>query len=194
MTLTPAATLNPMNESPLTIRLRSYLPGPDAWGRDQGQQVQERLREVVDKKPSATVVVISLDGVVRTDSSFPRVAVVMLAEYYRRQRGICLVDLTGEDLFENWDAAAQLRQYPLFVWQQGGYRIIGPQPSEGTRDMLIYVLRQTVTTASEAAAQLGISVQNASNKLKQLWEGGYILRRERAASTGGVEYMYAPIR
>ncbi len=59
--------------------------------------------------------------------------------------------------------------------------------------MLRYVLSVEAATAGEAARALDIKVPNASNKLKDLWEEGYILRRERTAPTGGVEYEYVRI-
>jgi hypothetical protein len=105
-----------------------------------------------------------------------------------------LLDVTDADLLDNWDAAAIKREQPLIVWLADGYRVLGPLPSEGLREMFQYVLSVPVATTSAAAKALNLKTANASNKLKQLWEAGYILRRERAASSGGVEYEYLPIR
>jgi len=35
-----------------------------------------------------------------------------------------------------------------------------------------------------------MSVANASNKFRQLWEKGFLLRREEVAESGGMEYTY----
>jgi hypothetical protein len=135
---------------------------------------------------------ISLDGVKRTDISFPREAVVELARSYRGQRGFCLTDASDPDLLDNWDAAASKLEQPLFVWNNGAvFRRLGPQPSAGLREMLEYVLSVPVARTSEVATALHLKVPNASNKLKQLWREGYILRREQSANTGGVEYEYS---
>jgi len=134
---------------------------------------------------------ISLDGVERTDISFPREAVIELARSYRGQRGFCLTDVSDQDLLDNWDAAADKLKQPLFVYNNGAlFRSLGPEPSIGLREMLEYVQSVPVARTSEAAAALHLKVPNASNKLKQLWQEGYILRREQSATSGGVEYEY----
>jgi predicted transcriptional regulator len=51
------------------------------------------------------------------------------------------------------------------------------------------------TRASDYTAKTKeISITNASTKFKQLWESGFLLRREAAAESGGVEYVYVPIK
>ncbi|MDQ2886751.1 MAG: DNA-binding protein, partial [Chloroflexota bacterium] len=80
------------------------------------------------------------------------------------------------------------------VWERGmDCRILGPRPSVGLQDMLSYVLSVPVARTSEAATALDLKIPNASNKLKQLWQEGYILRREQSANSGGVEYEYVRI-
>ena len=175
------------------IRLRDYM-GPDGWGRIQGRRVREQLQARVESCPTEDIIVLSLDGVEHTDVSFPRESVVELAKQYRGQRGFCLTHLNDPDLLENWDAAALKREQPLIVWGTNmTYCILGPQPSAGLRDMLMYVLSVPVARTSDAASALDLKVPNASNKLKQLWLEGYILRRERVAHSGGVEYEYVRI-
>ena len=178
----------------MDIRLETYMGGPDGWGHALGEQMQEVLRSLIEAHPEELIIRISLDGVERTDISFPRKAVVELARSYRGQRGICLTDIVDQDLLDNWDAAASRLEQPLFVWKDGVvFRQLGPEPSVGLREMLHYVNRVPVARTSEAAATLHLKVPNASNKLKQLWLEGYILRRERSASSGGVEYEYLRI-
>lgn len=176
------------------IRLREFMSRSDGWGHIQGRRVREQLQALIESCPTEDIVVISLDGVEHTDVSFPRESVVELAKQYRGQRGFCLTHLHDPDLLENWDAAALKREQPLFVWgEQTSYRILGPQPSAGLQDMLRYVLSVPVAFTSEAASTLNLKIPNASNKLKQLWLEGYILRQEHVASSGGVEYAYIKI-
>jgi hypothetical protein len=152
------------------------------------------LRALVQSSPTEDILVISLDGVEHVDVSFPRESVVELAKLYRGERGVCLKHLSDPDLLENWEAAALRREQPLFVWGENAtHCIIGPQPSVGLRDMLKYVLSVPVAFTSEAASALHLKVPNASNKLKQLWLDGYIMRREHTASSGGIEYAYVKI-
>ncbi len=178
----------------MDIRLRTHMHNSDGWGHIQGRQVHEKLRVLIESHPTESIIRISLDGVKRTDISFPREAVIELARSYRGQRGFCLTDVSDPDVLENWDAAALSREQPLLVWgKEMTYRIIGPQPSAGLRQMLQYVLSVPVVRTSEAAAVLHLKIPNASNKLKQLWQEGYILRQEQSASSGGVEYEYVRI-
>jgi hypothetical protein len=166
----------------------------DGWGNEQGRMLYSRLLDLVEKNPAELVFSISLEGVRRTDSSFPREGVVRLAKHFRCSRGLCLSDIHSVDLIENWDAAAIRMGQPLTIWDGDKWRIIGPPPSEGTKGMLNFVLSVPKTTTSEAAAGLRLQVPNASNKLKKLWEEGYILRMERIAPSGGVEHEYFRIR
>ncbi len=182
----------------MDIRLLEHMDNrPDGWGHIQGRQVYERLRATVETHPSEAIFCISLAGVERTDITFPRESVVELALHYRGRRGFCLIDASDEDLLDNWDAAAQRREQPLMVWNNihdpRPRRILGPEISTGLREMFSYVLSVPVARTSEAAASLNLKVPNASNKLKQLWQEGYILRREQSASSGGVEYCYVRI-
>lgn len=176
----------------MKVHLREYMNNhSDGWGHVQGRQTYERLRALVEAHPAEEIIRISLDGVKRTDITFPRESVVELAKQYRGRRGFCLIDVNDQDLLDNWDAAALRQEQPLMVWNEGQLlRVLGPQPGTGLRDMFAYVLSVPVARTSEAAASLGLKVPNASNKLKQLWQEGYILRREQSASSGGVEYEY----
>ncbi|HVB74451.1 MAG TPA: hypothetical protein VNE38_12930 [Ktedonobacteraceae bacterium] len=178
----------------MNIRLLKLMDSPDGWGHIQGRQVYEKLRALVEDHSSVEIFRISFDGVKRTDISFPRESVVELARSYRGLLGFCIINANDQDLLDNWDAAASKREQPLMVWGKNGIdRILGPQPGTGLREMFKYVISVPIARTSEAATALGLKVPNASNKLKQLWLEGYILRREQSASSGGVEYEYIRI-
>ncbi len=179
----------------MDICLRTHMNSSDGWGHVQGRETYEKLRTVVETHPADLIFRISLEGVRHTDISFPRESVIELAKGYRGYRGFCLTDLSDSDLLENWDAAARKREQPLMVWNKDivAPTILGPKPSTGLREMFQYVLSVPVARTSEAAANLHLKIPNASNKLKQLWLEGYILRREQSASSGGMEYEYIRI-
>jgi len=178
----------------MNIRLREKMEDRDGWGQAQGLRVREKLRADIEAHPQEVIIRISLADVRYTDITFPRTAVIELAKSYRGKRGFCLVDVRDPDVLDNWDAAARWLEQPVIVWENDeDYRILGPQPSIGLQPMLQYVLSISVARTSEAAEALHLKVQNASNKLKQLWQEGYILRREQSASSGGVEYEYIRI-
>jgi hypothetical protein len=56
---------------------------------------------------------------------------------------------------------------------------------------LSFALTRGQARAAEfAEAKTGMSIANASTKFKQLWEQGFLLRRESVADTGGIEFIY----
>lgn len=185
-----SALIAMMNENGLTIRLRDSMDHDDAWGHTAGQEVSKRLLVVLRENPGAIVIRVSLAGVKRTDASFPRESVIKLAKQFRKAKGFCLVDADDADLLDNWDAAAQKQEQPLLVWQAAGWRLLGPKPSEGLRALFDYMLDREAVTTNEVCAALRLNAPNASNKLRALWEQGYVLRRERTATSGGLEYEY----
>jgi len=104
------------------------------------------------------------------------------------------VEAGDTDLLENWDAAAVRLQQPLTAWDGVTCQILGPPAPEGTRPILEYVLSAEDCTAAEAAVHLDLQLSNASNKLRQLFTTGYIMRTPRTAPSGGIEHVYARIR
>jgi predicted transcriptional regulator len=71
---------------------------------------------------------------------------------------------------------------------------VGLQPAQGTVDALQFALVKPEVRAAEFAAVSGTSITNASTKFKQLWDQGFLLRQERNAESGGVEFLYRRIR
>ena len=184
-----------MNEVVAVIKLHEVVGAADAWGNRQGREAYSKLLEIVEANPGAVIFRVSLAGIERNDASFPRESVVALAKRFRGHRGFCLVDVTDPDLLDNWDAAALKLEQPIHVWSSDGTpRLLGPKPPSGGAAMLEYVLGQQSATASRAAKELKLQITNASSKLKQLCEQGFILRREDTAASGGVEYTYFGIR
>lgn len=173
--------------------LRDFMDRSEGWGRNQGREVYRRLLEFVETSPGTIVFKISLKGVERLDISFSSETVIELARRYRRTKGFCLVDLSDKDLIENLDAAAEKKEQPMLVWRERSADLIGNEPSEGTREAFQFAMGRAQSRAAEFAAQKRISIANASMKFKQLWEQGFLLRRESTADTGGVEFVYQRI-
>ena len=183
-----------MNESAGVLTLRDFMDRPDGWGRVQGREVYQRLLRSVEEKAGTVVLKISMKGVQRLDISFASETIVELARRYRGTKGFCVVDLSDPDLIENIDAAAAKKALPLTVWQGKSPRMIGAAPSQGCREALDFALaRPQVRAAEFATGKKDMSIANASMKFKQLWERGFLLRRESAADSGGVEFVYQRI-
>lgn len=186
-----------MNENSTTIRLRDLISSSDAWGHEEGREVYSKLLRIVESNPSVGIFRISLEGVKRTDSSFPRESVIELAKRFRGSKGFYLTDIASQDLFDNWDMAAIKKKQPLFIWKNkddDSYQIIGPQPSRGNKEVFEYVVSVSHATAVSCARALGLKLTNVSSKLKYLCEQGFLLRRDETALSGGIEYDYFPIK
>jgi len=155
--------------------------------------VYQRLLDFIEGNSGTVVFQISMRDVQRVDISFASETIIELARRFRRTKGFCLVDLTDQDLIENIDAAGEKKEQPLLVWRGKSANLIGMKPSEGTREAFQFAMGRPQSRAAEFAVQKSISIANASMKFKQLWEEGFLLRRESTADTGGVEFLYSPI-
>lgn len=182
-----------MNER-MTIRLRDFMDRDDAWGTEEGHAVYLKLVHFVERHPGVDIFVVSLDGVSRTDSSFPRESVMEVARRYRKKLGFCIVGTTSQDLLDNWDEAAKKKEQPMVAWFAKGYRLLGPQPSTGKAKVFPFVADRFETRATDVSRTFNWKIANSSMKLKQLWEEGFILRRETGANSGGIEFVYFPAR
>lgn len=178
----------------LEIKLRSYLKSSHAFGNEQGREVLQKLQQYVDVHQSQKVFSISMDGVEATDASFPRESVVSLIKMLKGERGFYLYDFPSEDMVDNWNYAAQAKSQPVIIKLKKGYRVIGPELTSSAKELLDFVMLKSAVTTAEVAAKFDISVQNASAKLKKLYDQGLILGSKEAAETGGLEYVYTPIK
>jgi hypothetical protein len=185
--------MKPMNEVVRVLQLRNVMDRGEGWGRDQGREVYQRMLRFVEDNPGVAIFKVSMKGVNRLDISFSSETIVELARRFRSRKGFCLVDLTDRDLIENLDAAAEKKDQPMLVWHGKSADLIGAEPSEGTREAFAFAMSRSECKAAEFATRRGISIANASMKFKQLWEQGFLLRRETAADSGGVEFVYQRI-
>ena len=183
-----------MNENRIIIRLFDFMESAEGWGRSQGRDVYQKLIDFVETHPGVPVFRISLEGVKRVDISFASETVVELARRYRGNKGFCFFDLADKDMSENWEAAAERKSQPIMVWAGDSCFVIGVQPSQGSLGAFNFALERKFTRAAEFASSTpGMSIANASTKFKQLWEQGFLLRREDASGSGGIEFLYMSI-
>ncbi|MBR8842860.1 helix-turn-helix domain-containing protein [Pseudoalteromonas sp. JC3] len=185
-----------MNQNKIQIKLRDLTARSDIHGNREGKEVYQKLLEIIQNHPESSLVEISLDGITRSDASFPRESVVSIARQFSGEKGVYLVGIDPEDndLLDNWHYAALFKKQPLTVWFDDKYKTLGPTLTSSMTSVLEYVLLRNETTASDIAIQFDISIPNASSKLKKLAQDGYILRIEKVASSGGIEFVYSPIK
>jgi len=183
-----------MNQNSVGVRLRDFTSSERPFGNIEGKEVFRKLASLVEHNAQTQIFGVSLEGIRATDASFPRESVVALAKHFRGERGFYLTDFEDRDLVDNWNYAARFKEQPLVIWHKSEFEIIGPELNSSTRSLVNYVLENRSVLASQAAADLGLSVQNASTRLKNLVAAGYILRVEDVAESGGIEFKYNAIR
>jgi len=183
-----------MNENAVTLRLRDFMKSSHGWGRSQGREVYGKLLDYVESHSGVLIFRVSMEDVERVDISFASETLVELASRYRSRKGFCFVDLEDIDMIENWEAAAERKKQPLMLWKNGECQPIGVRPSQGNLEAYNFALRHGNVRAAEFAQENPeVNIQNASMKFKQLWEKGFLLRRENIAGSGGVEFVYFSI-
>ena len=125
--------------------------------------------------------------------TFARETIIAMIQQHLGRHGVCLADPTSEDVFENIAAAAERAKVPVVIWRGDLPQLVGPAPSGGLAPAFAAAMTRPQLRAAELAQALGISLTNASNKLKQLWAGGYLMRDEVTSATGGNEFVYTRI-
>jgi len=117
-----------------------------------------------------------------------------LARRHKKEKGVCIVNLKDEDIIENIDLAANKKMQPIFIWLENTLKILGHKPTEGLRDALCFAMdREEVRSADYVIHREGMGISNASSKFKALWNDGFLLRKEAASASGGVEHVYSRI-
>ena len=176
------------------IRLRDFMERDEGWGRAQGREVYVKLIGFIENHPGILVFKISLEGVQKFDMSFASETIVEAARRYRGKKGFCIIDPNNPDMLENLEAATQRKDQPLMVTSNGEFRVIGVMPSQGNLDALRFALERPKSRVADFVDSVrGTSLTNASNKFRQLWEKGFLLRREEVAESGGLEFTYIRI-
>lgn len=166
-------------------------------GDDEGKLIFDEFVFFIDQKPQYNIFYISIKGTV-FDASFAREAIVRLAKHYRKNKGICLLDADKEMLRLNLLAPVLSLGQPIPYYSKGNFDHIKIDkigiPSKTNLPLFNFVFENGITSASEVAEHLDFKVNNASTKLKSLYEEGFLLRTEDKSESGGVEYKYYAIK
>ncbi|MGS2724868.1 hypothetical protein ACVBEJ_14100 [Porticoccus sp. GXU_MW_L64] len=175
------------------MRLIEFTENDHPFGNQQGRAALLKLSDYIDDH-EADIYEISLEGIVATDASFPRESVISLAKMHKGDKGFYLTGQLSKDLLDNWHYAAMAKEQPLILKQDGNYKIIGPAPKAGAKDLLDFVMEEGVVTTAKVVQKFGGSAQNASAKLKKLFAAGLIIGHKAVAESGGLEFIYKAIK
>jgi len=182
-----------MKQNKITLFLCHFTDDDHPFGNKQGRHTLSLLSNYIEDHP-AEIYEISMDGIVATDVSFPRECVVSLVKMLKGEKGIFLSGNFSRDLLDNWHYAAVAKDQSLIVKDSEGYKVIGPELSEGSKQLFEFVMVEGEVTTAKVVKKFGVSAQNASAKLKKLFSTGLILGHKATAETGGLEYVYRAIK
>lgn len=186
-----------MNENVLRVRVVEYIGSGEAWGRDQGRQVYRLIEDEIFKADKSMVgckvVIFDLSGVTKMDASFPQEAIVEIFRKFRGSKYFAMTNIDNEGIEENISMAFEKRKEAGIVRDARGLRIIGAQLPPDFEGIIKFAEGRGFITSKEVKALLGGSIQNASNKLKAIWELGLLQRSEGNAKSGGRENVYSRV-
>lgn len=173
------------------MKLIEFTNGSDhPFGNKKGQETYSKLKDYFDQNNSEKVIEISLEGIKATDASFPRESVISIIKHLNGEKSFYITGFNSRDLLDNWDYAAKAKNQLVVTNYDDALEVLGPDLNSSTTELINYVYSQTSVTTANVAKALGLSVQNASTRLKKLVNEGIILREEEAALSGGKEFLY----
>lgn len=186
------------NKNVISLKRTVDEIGSLTWiGDDEGRLVYKKLAAFIDSHPKYKIFYISIKDA-RFESSFARESLVRLAKDYRKKKGICLVDADSEMLRLNLLAPVITLKQPLPFYVNDHFDHVKQDklgaPSKTNKPIFDFVFKNGISSASQVADYLGFKVNNASTKLKSLYEDGFLLRTEDKSETGGVEFKYYAIK
>ncbi|RWX52889.1 winged helix-turn-helix domain-containing protein [Photobacterium chitinilyticum] len=169
----------------------------DVSTSDGGQKLYSILVDLIQNTPNQDIFYLALKNAF-FGASFAREGIVKVAKHFRMQKGVCLVDMQNEEILENlFSGIARLKQ-PIPYYFEGKLQLVHEDkvgaPSKTNAPIYHYVLDRELSTASEVADKFDLKVNNASTKLKALYEEGFLLRKEEKSATGGIEFFYFAIK
>ena len=182
-----------MKERAFKVLLKDVVECDHAFGNDEGRDAYIKISKIVDENPSCNFFAISLDGIRFTDASFPRESVISLAKALKGEKGFYLIDVPNKDLLDNWSYGAIAKDQPILIKTDDGFDVIGNKLSGTVHELLDFVISKNQVTTSVVAKHFDISAQNASGKLKKLYNLGLVLGYKEVAESGGLEFVYKAI-
>ncbi|WP_281948711.1 hypothetical protein [Vibrio parahaemolyticus] len=169
----------------------------DGSTSSQGVQLFSYLVELINNEPAQDIFYLSIKDAFFA-SSFGREGIVKVAKHFRKTKGLCLVDIEDEEILENLLSGIARLEQPIPYYIEEELRLVHENkigtPSKSNAQVYEYTLKRELTNAHDISEAFDLKINNASNKLKILFEEGFLLRKEEKSSSGGIEYFYYPIR
>jgi hypothetical protein len=163
----------------------------------EGVQLFSHLVELINNEPRQDIFYLSIKDAFFA-SSFGREGIVKVAKHFRKIKGLCLVDIEDEEILETLLSGIARLEQPIPYYIDDELHLVHENkigvPSKSNTQVYEYTLKRDLTNAHDISEAFELKLNNASNKLKSLFEDGFLLRKEEKSSSGGIEYYYYPIR
>lgn len=173
----------------MIINLASVIGQSYALGSALGKQILPELTERIDRNMDRALVAINLAGIERLDCSFAMHSLVQLVKLYREE-SVIYVTHADQDVLDNISGACYIRDERMRGYGPKGIELLGqPLPALPLATLEVVTPMARCTTVQVAEA-LGITVSNASTRLKVLFKLGLINREAKNALTGGNEFIW----
>jgi len=178
----------------MIIELHELTSSTCCYGSKSGQELYHKLLDLVQANVNNKNFTISFSNIEMVDSSFARESVIEVIKKYLTKKSFSLTNISNTDIIENLNCAANLLNQGVVVWTNNTYQILGPKITEASRAVIDIIFDAGEITAAQLSDKQKITLQNASTKIKKLFNQGYITRQESVLPTGGIHYLYKPIK
>jgi len=162
--------------------------------RENGERAYPLLREQFEQLPKSEGLILNFPQNQLIDSSFADETIVRLGEEVIngefKDKAFLLQGLT-EDSITNIESIISLRSLKLAflaIESMREWRCIG-HLDPTLKDTLELLAKSDSLTAPELAKLHNLAINNASNRLKRLYDRG-LIRREYEVSDKGLQYIY----
>lgn len=168
--------------------------GPYPASRDRGRACRDQLDEMLGERGGIDLT-IDFDGVEVMNISFADEFIGKFLTSHDFADDDSTVKITGLTADNQYSIAVcvERRNTHVVVRQSSGdIVLLGNDPI--LRDTFDQILRLGPFKANDLADAMGLSPQNANNRLKRLAAAGTVRRKQTTGSTrGGREYRYEPL-
>ena len=158
--------------------------------RQEGRRAHDVLLRALAALPPGGRLVVDLSGMEVLSGSFADEALASLLSELRDGElpdRYLLIRADDEELLEDLSERLSRRGLALLALVRDGYRVLGKLPPY-LAEALEQVIEQGRLTSLELARLLGISVQNASVRLRELAKLRLIRMVQESRPVGGVQY------
>lgn len=161
---------------------------PLCLGSAIGDEILIKMRQLV---PSSTHLIdVSFKGVKIVDACCIRNSLASFAVLNAGKLGVLVSDVENEDVLENLRYGFKAKNWPVFVKCDDGAASVYMNDVTFHQPSFVRCYLRRGIQSTVLALDLGISIPNASAKLKKLSQLGFVHRFEESAVSGGKEFTY----